>query len=199
MEFGFLFLYPVKYRRYILRHIELQSILLELTAAKFFFLFTVFVVINFAYFKLMTWFHVYELKLYFILPCLTLNKLRYASRVKWSNPAEGVAPSLTPRCIEKGAFRSLSTMVTNFTLCSNLVFLHTDTHTHTYIYIYIYIYMSRAGSTWQGPIYGSNRTVWGLNWEISNDIVNWIVWKRTVWSFNYMQTNDCCFYIVSYT
>ena len=31
-------------------------------------------------------------------PCLTLNNIRYASRVKWSNPEKGVAPSPTPRC-----------------------------------------------------------------------------------------------------
>ena len=31
-------------------------------------------------------------------PCLTLSDIRYISRVKWSNPGKGVAPSLTPRC-----------------------------------------------------------------------------------------------------
>ena len=29
---------------------------------------------------------------------LTLSDIRYVSRVKWSNPGEGVAPSPTPRC-----------------------------------------------------------------------------------------------------
>ena len=29
---------------------------------------------------------------------LTLSNIRYVSRVKWSNPRKGVAPSLTPRC-----------------------------------------------------------------------------------------------------
>ena len=38
------------------------------------------------------------LKWYLILPCLTLSNIRYVSRVKWSNPGKGVAPSLTPRC-----------------------------------------------------------------------------------------------------
>ena len=28
-------------------------------------------------------------------PCLTLSNIRYVSRVKWSNPGKGVAPSLT--------------------------------------------------------------------------------------------------------
>ena len=31
-------------------------------------------------------------------PCSTLSIIRYGSRVKWSNPGKGVAPSPTPRC-----------------------------------------------------------------------------------------------------
>ena len=31
-------------------------------------------------------------------PCLTLSIIRYASRVKWSNPGKGVASSPTPQC-----------------------------------------------------------------------------------------------------
>ena len=38
------------------------------------------------------------LKLYLIPPCLTLNNVRYVSRVKWRNPGNGVAPSPTPLC-----------------------------------------------------------------------------------------------------
>ena len=37
-------------------------------------------------------------KWYLIPPCLTLSIIRYISRVKWSNPGEGVALSPTPRC-----------------------------------------------------------------------------------------------------
>ena len=39
-------------------------------------------------------------------PCLTLRILKYVSRVKWSNPGNGVAPSPTPRCSSywKGSF-----------------------------------------------------------------------------------------------
>ena len=37
-------------------------------------------------------------KRYLIPPCLTLSNTRYVSRVKWSNPGKGVAPSPTPRC-----------------------------------------------------------------------------------------------------
>ena len=37
-------------------------------------------------------------KWYLIPPCLTLSNIRYVSRVKWSNPGKGEAPSPTPRC-----------------------------------------------------------------------------------------------------
>ena len=37
-------------------------------------------------------------KWYLMLPCLTLSNIRYISRVKWSNPEKGVAPSLTSYC-----------------------------------------------------------------------------------------------------
>ena len=47
-------------------------------------------------------------KWYLMLPCLTLSIIRYGSRVEWRNPGKGVA-------IEKGAFRSPLTVVTNFT------------------------------------------------------------------------------------
>ena len=40
-------------------------------------------------------------------PCLTLSIVRYGSRVKWSNPGKGVAPSPTPWCssYQKGSLR----------------------------------------------------------------------------------------------
>ena len=64
-------------------------------------------------------------KWYLVPPCLTHSIIRWGSRVKWSNPGNGVAPSPTPRCSScwKG---SPSTNVANITF--------------TYIYIYIYIY-----------------------------------------------------------
>ena len=39
--------------------------------------------------------------------CLTLNIIRYVSRIEWSNPGKGVAPSLTLRCSScwKGSLR----------------------------------------------------------------------------------------------
>ena len=33
-----------------------------------------------------------------MLPCLTLSNISYVSRVKWSNPGKGVAPSPIPQC-----------------------------------------------------------------------------------------------------
>ena len=35
-------------------------------------------------------------KWYFMPPYLTLSSIRYGSRVEWSNPEKGVAPSPTP-------------------------------------------------------------------------------------------------------
>ena len=37
-------------------------------------------------------------KWYLIPPYLTLSIIKYVSRVKWSHPGKGVAPSLTLRC-----------------------------------------------------------------------------------------------------
>ena len=37
-------------------------------------------------------------KWYLMPPCLTLSNIRYGSKVKWSNPGKGVAPSPTPWC-----------------------------------------------------------------------------------------------------
>ena len=57
-------------------------------------------------------------KWYLIPPCLTLSIIRYVSRVKWSNPVKGVAPSLHIGvvAIEKGTFGLPSTTVANITL-----------------------------------------------------------------------------------
>ena len=46
-------------------------------------------------------------KWYLIPPGLTLSNIRCVSRVKWSNPEKGVAPSPTPRCSSywKGSLR----------------------------------------------------------------------------------------------
>ena len=54
---------------------------------------------------------------YLMLPCLTLSFIKYELRIKWSNLRKGVVPLLHLGVVanEKGAFRSPSTMVTNFT------------------------------------------------------------------------------------
>ena len=99
-------------------------------------------------------------------PCLTVSIIRYGSRVKWSNPGNGVAPSPTPWCssYRKGSLRVTLGSLTLITLYIPLHRLkdahvythvhicsythkkrhantHTHTHTHTHIYIYIYIYI----------------------------------------------------------
>ena len=69
-------------------------------------------------------------KWYLIFPCLTLSIIRYVSRVKWSNPGKGVAPSLTPQYSSywKGSHWLRSpTLLICVCVC-------------VYIYIYIYIY-----------------------------------------------------------
>ena len=42
--------------------------------------------------------HTILIKWYLMLPCLTLTIIKYKSRVKWSNPGKGIAPSPTLRC-----------------------------------------------------------------------------------------------------
>ena len=37
-------------------------------------------------------------KWYLVPPCLTLNIIRYISRVKWSNPGKGVVPFPSLQC-----------------------------------------------------------------------------------------------------
>ena len=57
-----------------------------------------------------------RLKKWYLMPsCL---KLRYGSRVKWSDPEKGAVPSLKPQCSSywKRSLWSPSTKVTNFTL-----------------------------------------------------------------------------------
>ena len=63
-------------------------------------------------------------KCYLMPPCLTLSIMRYGSRVKWSNPGKGIAPSSTPWC---SSYRKGSLRVTpdygrqlNFTLLVHL-------------------------------------------------------------------------------
>ena len=96
-------------------------------------------------------------------PCLTLSIIRYRSRVKWSNPGKGVAPSPTPWCssYRKGSLRvtldygrqlyfyfNIDNLVWSFSLSISQYFslspslsLSLYIYIYAYIYIYIYIYM----------------------------------------------------------
>ena len=58
-------------------------------------------------------------------PCLKLIIIRYGTRVKWSNPGNGVAPSPAPRCNGycKGSLRLPLTKVANFTFTLIYAFL----------------------------------------------------------------------------
>ena len=98
-----------------------------------------------------------KLKIWYLIPpCLTLSIIRYVSRVKLSNPMEGVAPSPTPRChsfckgclqlaLDYGRKFYFYIYETNHSHFEQIKFLklmdmlnQLYTHTHTYIYIYIY-------------------------------------------------------------
>ena len=83
-------------------------------------------------------------KWHLILPSLTLSIIRYGSRVKWSNPGEGVAPSPTPRCSSfwKGSLRVVldkghQLYLTSEYICSNRL---TDSFTYMQSRIYIHLY-----------------------------------------------------------
>ena len=88
-------------------------------------------------------------------PCLTLSIIRYVSRVKWSNPGKGVAPSPTPRCSNywKGCFRvaldygsQLYLLIMQYMrrICNNIIvnmccilsFVFMNNEEHVYIKIY---------------------------------------------------------------
>ena len=77
-----------------------------------------------------------------ILRCLTLSIIRYVSRIKWSNPWKGVAPSTTPRC---SSYWKESLRVSLY-YCRQLYLLFerflNKSSIHIYIYIYIYIYIA---------------------------------------------------------
>ena len=63
-------------------------------------------------------------KWYLMPPCLILSIIRLGSRVKWSNPGNGVEPysRFCVVAIEKGAFGSPPTKVTDYFLSLGLVF-----------------------------------------------------------------------------
>ena len=87
-------------------------------------------------------------KWYLMLSCLTLSIIRYVSRVKWSNPGNGVAPSPTPRrsSYRKGSPRVNLDYGRQLYLCIYIyiyiyIWVSVCTYSNIYIYIYIYIYI----------------------------------------------------------
>ena len=80
-------------------------------------------------------------KWYLMPPCLRLSIIRYGSRVKWSNPGKGVAPSPTLWC-SKLSKREPSG---HPRLWSPFYFLHVCMWIYAYIYLYlrvcVYMYM----------------------------------------------------------
>ena len=105
-------------------------------------------------------------KWYLMPPYLTLSIIRYASRVKWSNPGKGVAPSPKPWCssYRKGSLRVtldygrqlylliyiyIWKMIRKTVLQRYFSSVLSSDHwrtlypldQHIYIYIYIYIYI----------------------------------------------------------
>ena len=58
--------------------------------------------------------------------CLTISIIRCGSRVKWGNTGKGVVPSLSVVANEKGAFRTPSTTVNNFTISLKVFLSNTN-------------------------------------------------------------------------
>ena len=75
-------------------------------------------------------------KWYLMLPCLTLSIIRCVSRVKWSNPGKGVAPSPTPQC---SSYWKGSLWVT-LSYGRQLYFIYIDR------YLYVYVWKSESPS-----------------------------------------------------
>ena len=78
------------------------------------------------------------LKWYWIPPCLTLSNIRYVSRVKWSNPGKGVAPSPTPWCSSYWKWSLLAALDYG---CQQQLYIYIYIYTLIFEYIYIYIYI----------------------------------------------------------
>ena len=109
-------------------------------------------------------------KWYLMPPCLTLSIIRYGSRVKWSNPGKGVAPSPTPRC-SKLSKREPSTMVANF----------------TYLLISYYIYVAGARETDEFMPF-LRGLVWREMLTTSSRIWTWVV-KSISYDCNHYSTS----------
>ena len=82
-------------------------------------------------------------KWYLMPPCLTLSIIRYGSRVKWSNPGNGVAPSPTHWCssYRKGSLRVTLDYGRQLTLLLSPPSLSFSLSCFLPLIIYIYIYI----------------------------------------------------------
>ena len=79
-------------------------------------------------------------KWYLMPPCLTLSIIRYGSRVKWSNPGKGVAPSPTP-------------------WCSKLLKREPSGHPRLWSTIYIYIFTNLISTSIHGTRKNKKKTL----------------------------------------
>ena len=96
-------------------------------------------------------------------PCLTLNIIRYGSRVNLSNPGKGVTPSPTPRysSYQKGSLR------VTFDYCSQLYFIYIYIYmcvcvcvcVSTYIYEYMCVCYLPKLVVWSNSTYGAGEKV----------------------------------------
>ena len=100
------------------------------------------------------------LKWYLIPPCLTLSDIRYVLRVKWSNPAKGVAPSPTPRCSSywKGSLQGrLQLKGDNFTYFTWYnVFI---THLYVFKYSFVILIIRNQLYGFKGMLYDRKRSL----------------------------------------
>ena len=92
-------------------------------------------------------------------PCLTLNIIRYVSRVKWRNPGKGVAPSPTLRCSSYWK-RSLR--------------VDLDYRNQLYFYFYLMVFQSSLSENKSPQV---SRTLLSILAVLNNAVV-WMVSSR---------------------
>ena len=78
-------------------------------------------------------------KCYLIPPCLTFNIIRYISRIKCTNPGNGVAPSQTPLCSSYLKGSLWVALDYSFQVYFLLIFILLFILSLSLIYVYIYI------------------------------------------------------------
>ena len=147
-------------------------------------------------------------KLYLMPPYLTLNIIKCGSRVKWSNPRKGVAPSPTPRC---RSYRKESPQLTLYNggqlyllyiykqglVLNNQQGLYNQlTNQPTYrIYIYIYIYIYCYIYKYRVLIIDDRAYISRLAWRRHR--IN-VVWWLSVSRLHYPETKWLWFFVYAY-